>query len=173
MSFNTVIIYKCILQRSATTLQPLSGKVINCGHFFTMQCASGKAWVLEYMWMPLWHTLPTQTTLQIMSNPSWWWHSSTAVKLPWFGLPTCPADDDLGELWGQFNALSFLSHVSGHSCAVFLFWKDTLSCWGGGPAIGECLCHERLISLQRCLDGWCMSSNIQHECQDLSVAVML
>lgn len=46
MSFNTVIIYKCIPHRSATTSQPFSGEVINCGHFFTMQCASGKAWVL-------------------------------------------------------------------------------------------------------------------------------
>lgn len=47
--------------QSASTLQPLTGKVKNTDQFVPMQCASGKPMVLAIMWMQLWHAEQVQT----------------------------------------------------------------------------------------------------------------
>ena len=43
------------IHRSTTTLTPLTGEVINTDHLITLQCVTGKPWILAFMWMPL-HT---------------------------------------------------------------------------------------------------------------------
>lgn len=163
MSFNTVIIYKCIPHRSATTSQPFSGEVINCGHFFTMQCASGKAWVLNLcechfdthrppkqrcrsratphgdgiprqQWN--FHGLDFQHDLQMMI-----WENSEASLMPW---AFCPMPQAIPKQ---------------------LFWSGRTHCPAGvgDLPLGSAFAMRRRISLLRCLDGCCMSSNIQHD----------
>lgn len=65
-------------------------------------------------------------------------------------------DSDLG----NFEAVTSVSRSSGCSCAVFVLWQHTVSCWGTS-FIGMCQYHRGcVLDSLGCLGGWFMSCGI-------------